>query len=140
MFENPDQEKEYQYTLLNLLTSLSMADDEVSEEEKMFVLKVAKQIGVTADEFMKMQYDPKIHQLHIPTSEQGRMTILYYLLFLMKIDGKIMPAEANLIRKLSFKLGFHHDLTEEMISLITEHSEKKIPADKLLASIKKHLN
>lgn len=126
-------------SILNVLIELSRVDNEVSGKELLYILDIGKLYNVDQEEIRKLLYEPK-GPVVIPTSEKDRMTILYFMLFLMKMDGKVLPQEENIIFHYGFKLGFNESLIREMIVVIKEHLGKKLPPDELIKRVKKYLN
>jgi hypothetical protein len=68
------------------------------------------------------------------------MTILYYLLFLMEIDGNVSREEEDLVKEFGLRLGFRIGLTSELIDEIRKHARTRVPPDALLEHIRKYLN
>ncbi len=126
-------------TLL-LLLALTNADAKSTINEQKFILDIATQLGISADELNQLQSSFKHFKIEIPESEQERMTILYQLLFLMRIDAEIADPEKEIIHQIALKFGVHPDLTNDLINVMIEHLQKNIPIDALLLQIKKYMN
>ncbi len=126
-------------TLL-LLLALTNADAKSTINEQKFILDIATQLGISADELNQLQSSFKHFKIEIPESEQERMTILYQLLFLMRIDAEIADPEKEIIHQIALKFGVHPDLTNDLINVMIEHLQKNIPIDALLVQIKKYMN
>ena len=75
-----------------------------------------------------------------PPTEQERMTILYYLLFTMRVDEEIKSAEENYLHDISLKLGVNPALTEDLIRVMKSYANESIPPNVMLEQIKKYLN
>ncbi len=80
------------------------------------------------------------YKLNPPTDEQSRMTILYYLLFLLDLDGDVTEEEEKLVQEFGFRLGFHTTLTRDLIGLIKRYAYTGVPPHKMLEKIKSYLN
>jgi len=126
-------------TLL-LLLALTNADGKSSINEQKFILDIASQLGISAEEVSQLQSSFKHFKIQIPESEQDRMTILYQLLFLMRIDAEIAEPEKEIIHQIALKFGVHPDLTNDLIQVMIEHLQKNIPIDAMLLQIKKYMN
>jgi uncharacterized tellurite resistance protein B-like protein len=134
-------EKEHiKRSILATLMKLSTADRKITEQEFLFIKDISRRIGIMESELEGIikEYDQLI--LKIPKDEQARMSILYYLLFLMKIDGEANEEEQKLVKEIGFRLGFRTQMVDNMINVIKEYEDKPIPADTLLNNIKKYLN
>ena len=76
----------------------------------------------------------------LPTSEVDRMTVLYDLLFLMKIDGDVADEEVKLVRELGMRLGFRIGMVNEFIQTISQYVGREVPDEALLNIIRKYMN
>jgi hypothetical protein len=126
-------------SIMSILIELSKIDGKVDAKELLYLLDIGNIYGFDDSSIRSKLYKSQ-NQIVIPGSEQERMTILYFLLFMMKIDGKITIQEENLIFHYGFKLGFNESLIREMIVVIKEHMGKRLPPDSLLSKVKKYLN
>ena len=76
----------------------------------------------------------------VPKSEEDRVTILYYLIFLIKVDGVIDKEEVNLMHHFGLKLGFSPLLISNIIDVIKSETLEEMGHDSLLNEVKKYLN
>ena len=126
-------------TLL-LLIALTNADKHKTINEQKFIEDIATQLGISQDELNTLQQSFKYFKIEIPTSEADRMSILYQLLFLMRIDANIAENEKEVIRNIAIRFGIHPDLTEDLINIMITHLQKNIPIEEMLSNIKKYMN
>lgn len=124
---------EYTNLLMNLLYQMAYADGKFNEQEKQFIAQVIEETNFAIDE-------ENINQVAIPSEEKDRMTILYYLLFLVKIDGVVDEREKLFAQKFGLLLGFREDMIVEMLDLMVQHLENQLPDDELVMIIKKYMN
>jgi RAB protein geranylgeranyltransferase component A len=68
------------------------------------------------------------------------MTILYYLLFMMRVDGVIDQQEEQLVHEAGFRLGFNEKMVDDLIHVMKTYLNKEIPPEVMLQQIKKYLN
>lgn len=127
-------------SIIALLYRLSGADKQVGEDELSYIVKVGEAIGVGKEEIGAIILNRDSFELDPPKNEQDRMTILYYLLFLMKADHNISEGEINLVREFAFKLGFRSAMTDEMINIVQDHVDKNLTPEQLLSTIRKYNN
>jgi hypothetical protein len=130
---------EIKKSIMCILIQMSKIDGVINSKELLYILDIGNIYGF-GDEAVRTLLYAEQEEVVLPTSEKERMTILYFLLFLMKIDGKILPQEENLIFHYGFKLGFNESLIREMIIVIKEHMGKKLPPESLISKVKKYLN
>jgi len=126
--------------LIKLLVHFSRSDKEFSSEEFAYILNVAHRLGVDQDYVENMVRHYNEPELEVPESEQSRMQIFYYLLFLMKIDRQVDQQETELIHHFGFKLGFSRAMINDFIDIIKEHKDNRIPSELMLEVIKRYQN
>ena len=136
MAETLDQKQTHILTLL----MLAEADDTDHENEVRFINHVAGRIGLSEEDVEEIDKHPERLTFSLPVSEQDRMTVLYDLLFLMKIDGGVVEEEVELVRELGKRLGFRIDMIEEFIQTMARYIGQAVPSNELLDIIKKYMN
>lgn len=136
MAETLDQKQTHILTLL----MLAEADDTDHENEVRFINHVAGRIGLSEEDVEEIDKHPERLTFSLPVSEQDRMTVLYDLLFLMKIDGSVVEEEVELVRELGKRLGFRIDMIEEFIQTMARYIGQAVPSNELLDIIKKYMN
>lgn len=140
MSESFEYTNEYRLSLIRLLLQLSASDQNISSEEQSFIARVASNFNIQSEEFDQIVTSPLDKKLELPQKEEERMSILYYLLFLMKADQEISEQEILIIRKIAFRLGFQIAMVDEMIQVMQKYKKHKIAPEKLLNTIKKYMN
>jgi len=136
MAENLDQKQTHILTLL----MLAEADDVDHENEIRFINNVAVRIGLSASDVIEIDKHPERLTFSLPETEKDRMTVLFDLLFLMKIDGNIAEEEKELVRELGVRLGFRISMVEDFIKVMSDNIGKEVPANILLDIIRKYMN
>ncbi|GLR15716.1 TerB family tellurite resistance protein [Portibacter lacus] len=126
--------------IVALLLKLARKDGAFDEREFSFILQVASTLGISPEEMRTIQIEIDQYTFTPPKTEKERMTILYYLLFCMKSDQEVTSEEIILVQKMGFKLGFRQQLTDDLISSVKEHSDRKLPPEVLLRNLQKYMN
>ena len=126
--------------LISILIQLSKVDNNFDAFEFTFILNVAEEIGLNQFQVERIIKHGGVDSLHIPRTEEERMTVLYYLLFLMKIDTVITSKEKELVHHYGFKLGFSSVMIDDFIALVEKHKNDRIPVEDMIAIIKKYKN
>lgn len=121
--------------IIKLLMQLAKADGVIQNQEKLFIVDACKNLGIDINEIKENDDD-----IRFPKTEQERMTVLYYLLFMMNSDGNISNEEVIFIKKIGFKLGFRARLIEDMLETLAQYPDQQIPPNALVNNIKKYLN
>ena len=140
MFGNYENEYERNRATMAMLIKMVTIDKQIDPIEKKFLGDVAKQLGLVQEDIATIIENPEEFALKPPASEGERMRILYYLLFMMRVDGRIPPEEEKLCYKAGLKLGFNEQLTGDMIQLMKTHLNKEIPPEAMINVVKKYLN
>ena len=136
MAETLNQKQTHILTLL----MLAEADNSDHENEVRFINNVAGRIGLSESDVKEIDQHPERLTFSLPESEVDRMTVLYDLMFLMKIDGSVVEEERELIRELGLRLGFRIDMVEEFILTMAKYIGVAVPPNELLDIIKKYMN
>jgi hypothetical protein len=136
MAETLDQKQTHILTLL----MLAEADNRDHVNEIRFINNVARRIGLGESDVQEIDKHPERLTFSLPESEEDRMTVLYDLLFLMKIDGNVAEEEKELVRELGVRLGFRISMVEEFIQTIAKYVGQQVPANALLDIIRKYMN
>lgn len=126
--------------LISILIRLSKSDKHFDEFEFGYIINVGKHLDVPNHIVESLVKDPFIEDIQVPKSEQERMAILYYLLFMMKIDQNIREEEKDMIQHYGFKLGFSRGMINDFIHLMEEYKESRVPISEMLEIIKKYKN
>lgn len=141
MFDNYQEERDRKKAIIALLIKMATVDQDLRKTEKNFILNIAEQIDLVPGEVIDIIESPERYAtLQAPASEQERMTILYYLLFLMRIDGEIHEKEEELCFKAGLRLGFNEQLTGDLIGVMKKHLTGPIPPETMLKEIRKYMN
>lgn len=140
MFNNYEKSIEDRKSIIAILYQMAKSDDDVANVELVYLIDVAKTIGLEPVDVEEVLNHPEDFPLAAPTDEGDRMTILYYLLFMMRVDGIIEPREEKLVYEAGFRLGFNEKLIEDLIHVMKTYLNKEIPPEVMLEQIRKHLN
>ncbi|MEM6964420.1 MAG: TerB family tellurite resistance protein [Bacteroidota bacterium] len=140
MFEDYENNATHKKSIIALLYKMVKADGGIAPIEKQYLFDIAKNIGLDTASVKEVVRNPDAYQLETPTDEQDRMTIMYYLLFMMRVDGKILPAEEKLVYEAGFRLGFNELLVRDLIKVMKQYLDAEIPPEEMLKHVRKYLN
>ncbi|MEM6831645.1 MAG: TerB family tellurite resistance protein [Bacteroidota bacterium] len=103
---------------ISILAHLSKADKVVAEEEYELMLFIAKRLGLSAEEAIKIVGDPgPIPDLKaLPNDE--KFEYLHNVISLMKADGKVHKNEVAFCEKLAIKLGYKPGVISQLSAYI----------------------
>lgn len=125
--------------ILSILLTMSKADGELHDNELMYIIQLGLSLGLDESSIRGIAHNDHRH-IFIPTSEIDRMTILYYLVLLIKVDGKVTMEEKELLHHFGLKLGFNHLMVENIIRVVNANLNRRLPQDALIKEVRKYLN
>ncbi len=126
--------------LLAILVQIQNIDSDRSSRETSYIEYVAKELGLIPSQIEEIVENPEAFPMIPPAKESQRMTLLYYMLFFMNVDGRVTKEEEQIVKKWGFQLGFRPELTSELVDLIKQHINQKLPPEKMLDKIRTYLN
>jgi pimeloyl-ACP methyl ester carboxylesterase len=124
--------------LMHELISFSKVDGEMKEIEFVFILQIAKQLGLTKQDLLALFEQKMI--TNPPKAESDRILQFYRLCLLMLIDLEVHPMELETIRNAGIRLGLNPNATEELLRLLMENPSKGIPTPTLLSLFQVNFN
>lgn len=120
---------------LNILVQLAKVDGIVVQEEVDLINEVGKANGMTEEEIAScFDEELPIGDLSSLTDDK-KYDLIYSIVQLMKIDGKLYNEEIKFCAKMSAKLGYEEDVLFELMLKI--YADPDLCADK--ESLKKHI-
>ncbi len=119
---------------------MSLSDGELSGAEYAFIVQLGKQHGLAAEAVDEELALKREEVSAYPKSEQDRMTILYYLTFLMQSDGTVSEEEEATIYHYGLKLGFREGLIRDFLGVVTKYGDTRIPPGAMIDRIRAYLN
>ena len=126
--------------ILSLIYKLIELDKKFDIREQKYLHDIAESLKLSSNEIKEVILNPDGFELVPPPSEQERMMILYYILFAMRIDGKILPTEEDMVYDIGIKLGFRETMLNDMIVVMKMHLHKRVDPEALISIIRKYHN
>lgn len=126
--------------IISLIIKQALSDNEFSIIEKKYLAHAASSLHLSNAEVAAIRKNPDAFTISPPPDESKRMTILYFLLFMMRADGAVKAEEEKLCYQIGFQLGFRQQMIASLISLMRECLDKDVPPDGMLERIKPYLN
>ncbi len=125
--------------ILSIMITMSKVDGVVHDTEMLYILQLGFSMGMTESEIRNISATDN-SSIFVPSSELDRMTIFYYLTFLIKADGEISEEEKEMMYHFGLKLGFNHLMVSNIIRVVQANLGRKLPPDAILKEVKKYLN
>ena len=125
--------------ILSILIQMSKVDGVIHDKEMMYILQLGLSMGLSENQIRNLSGNNDF-PIFVPSSEMDRMTIFYYLVFLIKVDAEISDEEKDLMYHFGLKLGFNHLMVSNIIRVVKANLGKKLPPDAILKEVRKYLN
>ncbi|MFN5417756.1 MAG: TerB family tellurite resistance protein [Flavobacteriia bacterium] len=126
-----DANKNEKLSLLTELIKLANADLEVREMEHQFLMAIAMQLGISAEEFVPL-FEQNIDFVP-PVNEFDRILQLQRLILLSNVDLENSENELRFIKELAIKMGLNSLAVDEVLRRMHDYENKIIPPDVLIA-------
>ena len=139
-FGSKEEERAMKYYIVSLLIKQAQSDGQFTNFEKKYLVHAARSLRVSDTEVAAIRHTPDDYSIAPPPDESKRMTILYYLLFMMRADQKVNIEEEVLCYQIGFQMGFRQEMITDLIRLMKQYLSEEIPPDGMLEKIKPYLN
>ena len=126
--------------IISLLVIQAKSDNDFSLVEKKYLKYAGDQLQLNNTEIAAIRKNPDQFAIAPPPDESQRVTILYYLLFMMRADQKISAEEEQICYKVGLRLGFRDEMVKGLVNVMKEYLNKQLPPDAMLNKIKPFLN
>lgn len=126
--------------IISLLVKQATADGKIASQEKGYLNYASKALKLEEDEVKQIIQAPDSFNISPPPNEDKRLTILYYLLFMMRADKNIDVKEEQLCFNIGFQMGFRQEMVSNLIGVMKEYLVEDIPPQAMLNKIKPYLN
>ena len=113
---------------LNILINLAAIDRMIDAKEVKLIHMIGKANGFTRDEVDDMIKSPQTIMSMVDMTADEKFEHLYYLITLMKSDGKIFQNEIDFCEKIAEKLGYRKGVIAAMSQYI--YSDISVRADR----------
>ena len=113
---------------LNILINLAAIDRMIDAKEVKLIHMIGKANGFTREEVDEMIRNPQTIMNMTNMTSDEKFEHLYYLITLMKSDGKIFQNEIDFCEKVADKLGYKKGVVASMSQYI--YSDINVRADR----------
>lgn len=127
-------------SLLAVFVQLAKSDNDIDDSEIQFIEDIREKLGISKEDLKEIWDNHDQYPLEPPKSERHRMTILYQLLYLTKIDGVVTQEEEHFVHTTALRLGISGQLTADLLHIVKNHIGTSIEPEMLLDTIRKHMN
>tara|TARA_R110002050_G_scaffold94765_1_gene197035 strand:- start:12552 stop:12983 length:432 start_codon:yes stop_codon:yes gene_type:complete len=89
------------------IVRVAMDDGSISNEEKAFLDRLARNLGISEGDYQIILKDYQKHPINPPVSYDDRLERLYDLVRMVHVDNINGDSEHTLLNKIAVGLGFH---------------------------------
>lgn len=125
-------------SLLSEMIAFARVDNSLKEIEYNFLLGVAKQLGISRNDFEYLLTNPVTYVSLKSYSE--RIVQFHRLVLLMNIDDEISTRELNKLHNFGLRMGLNFDAINRVLELMESFPNKVIPPDFLIDIFKVQYN
>lgn len=119
------------------IVAVAMTDGVITKEEKSFLDRLAKNLGIKGKKYQKILEEYKSHPINPPASYQHRLERLYDLSRMVYADDTLGKKQTSLLTKLSIGLGFPLDSVNHVVEEALKLVQKNVDIDTFSEAIKK---
>lgn len=115
------------------LVFIAKADGVVSIEESKLLQKIAKHIGLTAEQANEILNDPSGVAINPPSQKEERYSRLINLIEMVNADSVFEEEELSLLKRYGIALGFTEDDIVEAVDITINGLEEGLNEEQILA-------
>ncbi len=139
IFNTNDREKEKEY--LKQLFLVALADGSLDTLEKQYIYSVGEHFDISASEVDDMIRD--LHQEEVkftmPSNAEEKFFMLFYLINMIRADGKIHPHEIKVTENIVMRLGYAPDTVGIILQTIEHNENQNISVEETYRHLKQML-
>lgn len=91
---------------MRTLIKIALADGVIQEEEEVLLLKFAKRLNISKEDFQDIKENPDKYPISPPFDKESRYKRLYHLIEMVMADGVLEEHEISLAEKYAVGLGY----------------------------------
>ena len=118
------------------IVRVAMSDDVITDEEKAFLDRMARNLDVSEDDYKEILKDYKSHPINPPTMYNERLDRLYDLSRMVYADHELGPKQTVLLERLGIGLGFSPENVAYVVHKALMLVAKGVDADDFKDEIK----
>ncbi|MGY0392999.1 TerB family tellurite resistance protein [Bizionia sp. KMM 8389] len=125
-------------SLLSEMISFARHENDLKPVEYKFLLAIAKQLGISKNDFNYLIEHP-INYIHLK-SHSERIVQFHRLVLLMNIDDENSPKEIIKLHNYGLRMGLSHESINKVLYLMESFPNKIVPAEVLIDIFKVQYN
>ncbi len=139
IFSTNDREKEKEY--LKQLFVVALADGSLDNMEKQYLYSVGEHFNITPPEVDEMirDLDPEDVKFTMPGNSEEKFFMLFYLINMIRADGKIHLHEIKVTENIVMRLGYAPDTVGIILQTIEHNQSRNISVEDTYQHLKELL-
>ena len=106
------------------IVKVAMSDDIISDEEKLFLDRLAQNLDISKEMYVRILKDYKSHPINPPANLEKRIERLYDLTRMVNVDTINFSQKVKLLTKLAIGLGIASNAVSKVVSVALNHVAK----------------
>lgn len=111
------------------IVRVALSDNIISQEEKCFLDRLAQNLDISKETYLKIFKNYKSHPINPPISQDSRIERLYDLARMVYADDIKDAHEVTILRKIVIGLGFQAESVAKVVSTSLNLVSKKVEFD-----------
>ena len=127
---------------ISILINIANSDGEFARIEREFIRKIAKQGGMSEEEFEKTVDEPGEMSDDFSgddLSMDEKFEIIHAIVLLMNVDGKLKKEEINYCLKVARQLGYKESVLFEFITAVTNGQSFSVEKEVIKPKVQQYL-
>ncbi|GAB5565878.1 MAG: hypothetical protein Wins2KO_29410 [Winogradskyella sp.] len=125
-------------SLLSEMIAFAQSDDSLKSIEYNFLYSIAKQLGISKEDFDYLIEHP-VTYVHLK-SHSERIVQFHRLVLLMNLDHKVSSKQLVKIHNFGLRMGLSHESINRVLDLMDSFPNKIVPPDFLIDIFKVQYN
>lgn len=119
------------------IVKIAKADNKVTKEEEELLIKMARNLNLSTQNFEKILENPYSYPINPPSNSEDRIIRLFGLTLMVLADGDVAIEEIKLMHKIAIGLGFASDKIERICRRAIELVAIKVNQEIFVDEIKR---
>jgi hypothetical protein len=125
-------------SLLSEMIAFAQTEEKVRSVEYNFLFSIAKQLGISKEDFEYL-FEHPVTYVNLK-SHSERIVQFHRLILLMNLDHNVEPKQLIKIHNFGLRMGLGHESINRVLDLMSVFPNKNVPADFLIDIFKVQYN
>jgi len=117
------------------LIKIAKADNVLTNEEVVFIKSIAIKLGITSNEFNEIALNTESVKEESPTTQEGKIQVLYEILTMMSLDMDANEEEIKICNHIGQLIGFSEEQVGKAIKLSVDNVDNVITKEQIASIV-----